>query len=346
MKAVVLYEQREGCVDVREMPRPAIGPGDVLVQVETAGICGSEIHIYHNEVTYKLSPPLILGHEFAGIVVEKGAEVRGFDLGDRVTVETHAYVCGTCRFCRSGDYNVCPERRSFGFTMDGAFTRYVCARQQILHHVPANVPLADAALTEPLCVAYNALVEKTRLRPGDLVAILGPGPIGLFCVQVARLLGAGTIVVSGTSEDRARLELARELGADVAVDCQEADPVQAVLGLSRGTGADVVVDAAGPSATLKQSLAMVRRNGQITKIGWGPGPVGFSLDPIIEKVVTLQGSFSHTWQTWERVLALMAQGQLQTAPLISARLPISCWREAFEAIEGKTAVKVLLDPEE
>ncbi len=346
MKAVVLYKQEAGCVDVRDMPRPTVGPDDVLVEVETAGICGSEIHIYHNEVTYKLNPPLILGHEFAGVIVEKGAAVRGFDLGDRVTVETHAYVCGRCRFCRAGDYHVCPERRSFGFTMNGAFTRYVCARQEILHHVPANVPLAEAALTEPLCVAYNALVEKTRIRPGDVVAILGPGPIGLFCVQVARLLGAGTIVVSGTGQDRSRLGLARELGADVVVNAEEADPVERVLDLSQGVGADVVIDAAGPSITLRQSLAMVRRNGQITKIGWGPEPVGFSLDPIIEKVITLQGSFSHTWQTWERCLALMSQGKLRTAPLISHRWPISRWQEAFAAIEDKTAVKILLDPED
>jgi len=345
MKAVVLYKQEEGCVDVRDVPRPTIGAGDVLVEVATAGICGSEIHIYHNQVSYRLDPPLILGHEFAGVIVEKGVDVRGFDLGDRVTVETAAHVCGTCRFCRSGDYNVCPERRSFGFTADGAFTRYVRVRQQILHHVPDSVSLPEAALTEPLCVAYNALVEKTRIRPGDLVAILGPGPIGLFCVEVARLLGAGMIVVSGTTQDLARLELARRLGADLAINSQETDPVQCVLDLSRGVGADVVVDAAGPSITLQQSLAMVRRNGQITKIGWGPEPVGLSLDPIVEKVVTLQGSFSHTWQTWERCLVLMGQGRLQTAPLISARWPITRWREAFEAIENKTAVKILLDPE-
>jgi alcohol dehydrogenase/L-iditol 2-dehydrogenase len=346
MKAVVLYKQEEGCVDVRDMPQPAAGPQDALVEVEAAGICGSEIHMYHNQVSYRLSPPLILGHEFAGVIVEKGAAVQGFEVGDRVTVETAAHVCGTCRFCRAGEYNVCPERRSFGFTADGAFARYVCARQGILHHVPDGVSLAEAALTEPLCVAYNALVEKTRIRPGDIVAILGPGPIGLFCVQIARLLGAGTVIVSGTAQDLARLELARRLGADVTINGQEEDPVRAVMALSRGVGADVVVDAAGPPATLRQSLAMIRRSGQITKIGWGPEPVGFSLDPLIEKVVTLQGAFSHTWQTWERCLGLMGQGRLQTAPLISARWPISRWREAFEAIENKMAVKILLDPED
>ena len=345
MKAVVLYRQEEGCVDVREVPRPVIGAGDVLVQVETAGVCGSEIHIYRNEVSYKLNPPLILGHEFAGTIAEKGADVRGFDLGDRVTVETHAYTCGVCRYCRAGDLNICPERRSYGFTADGAFAPYVRARQQILHHVPANVPLPEAALTEPLCVAYNALVEKTRIRPGDLVAILGPGPIGLLCVQVARLAGAGTIVVSGAGGDGERLTLARQLGADVTVQAPE-DPVACVQDMTGGIGADVVVDAAGPSITLKQSLAMVRRNGQITKIGWGPSPVGFSLDPLIEKAINLQGSFSHTWATWERVLALMSQKRLSTAPLISARMGISHWREAFDSIENQTAIKILLDPEE
>ena len=344
MKAVVLYKQEEGCVDVRDVPEPTIGPNDVLVDIDCAGICGSDIHIYHNEVSYRLKPPLTLGHEFAGVIADKGADVQGFSVGDRVTVETAAYVCGRCQFCRAGDYNVCPERRSYGFTVNGAFTRYVSARQQILHHVPANVPLQEAALTEVMCVAYNALAIKTRVRPGDLVVVLGPGPIGLSCVQVARLLGAGTVVVTGLRHDRGRLKVAREIGADLIINSDEQDAVRIVQDLSHGIGADVVVEAAGPSAALKQALAIVSRHGQITKIGWGPEPVGFSLDPLIEKVVTLQGVFSHTWQTWERCLELMSQGRLRAAPLISGRMSIEGWREAFAAVEDRSAVKILLDP--
>jgi L-iditol 2-dehydrogenase len=344
MKAVVLYERKDGCVELREVPRPQIKEDEVLVEVRFVGICGSDIHIYHNEVTYAVLPPLILGHEFSGIVVEKGKGVTTVDIDDHVTAETHADICGSCQYCRSGQYNLCPSRRGYGFGVDGAFAEYVAVPERILHRIPEGVTLEEAAVTEPACVAYNALVEKTRIRPGDLVVILGPGPIGLLCLEVAQLAGAGRTVVSGVARDAARLELARDLGADQVVDAERTDPVALVRDLSNGTGADVVIDAAGPSHTLRQSLDMVRRNGQITKIGWGPDPVNFSLDPIIEKCITLQGSFSHTWPTWERCLQLMALGKLRTRPLISHQLPLTQWREAFQMVEDATAVKVLLHP--
>jgi L-iditol 2-dehydrogenase len=344
MKAVVLYDRKDGCVELRDVPRPQIKEDEVLVAVKFVGICGSDPHIYHNEITYEVLTPLILGHEFSGIVVEKGNRVTLVDIDDQVTAETHARICGSCEYCRSGAYNLCPSRRGYGFGVDGAFAEYVAVPERILHRIPRGVTLEEAAVTEPACVAYNALVEKTRIRPGDLVVILGPGPIGLLCLQVAQLAGAGRTVVSGVSRDTTRLELAADLGADHVVDAEKADPVALVHELSNGRGADVVVDAAGPSQTLRQSLDMVRRNGQITKIGWGPDPVNFSLDPIIEKSITLQGSFSHTWSTWERCLQLMALGKLRIGPLISHRLPLAQWREGFEMVEDATAVKVLLHP--
>jgi L-iditol 2-dehydrogenase len=344
MKAVVLYDRKDGCVELRDVPRPQIKEDEVLVQVSFVGICGSDIHIYHNEVTYQVLPPLILGHEFSGVVVEKGKRVTTVDIGDQVTAETHAYICGSCQYCHSGQYNLCPSRRGYGFGVDGAFAEYVTVPERILHHIPEGVTMEEAAVTEPACVAYNALVEKTTIRPGDLVVILGPGPIGLLCLEMAQLAGAGRTVVSGVSRDAARLELASDLGADHIVDAETADPVALVRELSNGAGADIVVDAAGPSHTLRQSLDMVRRNGQITKIGWGPDPVNFSLDPIIEKCITLQGSFSHTWPTWERCLQLIALGRLRIRPLISHQLPLTQWREAFQMVEDATAVKVLLHP--
>ncbi len=344
MKAVVLYDRKDGCVELRDVPRPQIKEDEVLVQVSFVGVCGSDIHIYHNEVTYQVLPPLILGHEFSGVVIEKGKRVTTVDLGDKVTAETHAYICGSCQYCHSGQYNLCPSRRGYGFGEDGAFAEYVTVPERILHRIPDGVTMEEAAVTEPACVAYNALVEKTTIRPGDLVVILGPGPIGLLCLEMAQLAGAGRTVVSGVSRDAARLELASDLGADHVVDAETADPVALVRELSSGAGADIVVDAAGPSHTLRQSLDMVRRNGQITKIGWGPDPVNFSLDPIIEKCITLQGSFSHTWPTWERCLQLMALGKLRTRPLISHQLPLTQWREAFQMVEDATAVKVLLQP--
>jgi alcohol dehydrogenase/L-iditol 2-dehydrogenase len=208
--------------------------------------------------------------------------------------------------------------------------------------VPDNVPFEYAALTEPICVAYNALVEKTAIKPGDLVVIQGPGPIGIMALQVARLRGAGTIVMLGTDADTHRLEVAAELGAHYSLNIQQDDPVKLITALGDGFGADLVVDCTGVSKALKQSMDLVRPNGRITKIGWGPQPLDFSLDPLVGKAVTLQGSFSHTYPTWERVLGLLASGQINLEPVIGGVYNLTEWEEAFSKMERGDNVKSVL----
>jgi alcohol dehydrogenase/L-iditol 2-dehydrogenase len=220
---------------------------------------------------------------------------------------------------------------------DGAFTRYVAARPRILHHIPANVPFEQAAVTEPICVAYNALVEKTVIKPSDTVVIQGPGPIGIMALQVARLRGAGILIVLGTDADTKRLVVAAELGADYTLNVQQDDPVALLRSLGDGFGA-----CTGVSRALQQALALVRPNGRITKIGWGPQPLDFDLDPLVAKAVTLQGSFSHTYATWERVLKLLSLGQINLEPVIGGIYPLNRWQEAFLAMEQGVNVKSLL----
>jgi alcohol dehydrogenase/L-iditol 2-dehydrogenase len=216
--------------------------------------------------------------------------------------------------------------------------------RRLLHRVPDGVSLEEAALTEPFAVAYNALVVKSKINPGELVAVLGPGPVGLFCVQIAKLAGASTIVVSGTASDRKRLDVARQLGADIVVNANEEDPVAVVRSLWDGQGAHFVADAAGSSVTLKQSLEMVRRNGRITKVGWGPKPVGFSLDLLLEKAITLQGVFSQSWRSWEAVLELVRTKKATVKPLITHVMPLTEWKTAFDLLDRQEAIKVLLQP--
>ena len=215
MNAVVKYGQKDGMVELRDVPVPQIGPQDVLLEVKAAGVCGSDIEMYRHRVSFPVNTPVIQGHEFAGVIAEVGGEVEGFSVGGRVVSETAAYICGRCPLCRSGEYNLCPERLGFGYGTDGAFTRFVCVPARCLHPVPEGVPFDAAALTEPLCVAYNALVVKSRVIPGEPVVVLGPGPIGLFALQIARLSGAGPIIITGADADTDRLGLAKKMGADV-----------------------------------------------------------------------------------------------------------------------------------
>lgn len=346
MLALVRCGPEPGAYEVQAVPEPRPRPTDVLLEVRAAGICGSDLETFRRQVDPARFTPRIPGHEFCGVVAEAGAEVRGFAAGDRVVSETAAEVCGVCALCRSGDYNLCPQRRGFGFGVDGAFTRYVRVPERCLHRIPDGVPFEQAAMTEPLCVAYNALAVKSRIRPGDTVAVIGCGPIGQMAAQVAKAHGA-TVVMSGLAQDVERLSAATHAGVDRVVNAETEDLAQIVRDLTGGTGADLVADAVGGSAaTLKVGLDAVRRNGQITKIGWFHAPLGYSLDALLSKQITLQGCFSHTWSTWERCLLLMAQGKVNLAPLATHRLPLTQWREGYRLQEERVAVKTVLFPDE
>lgn len=344
MKAVVKYENADGATELREVPIPEIGPDEVLVKVAYIGVCGSDPHMHHNKVTYKVDVPLILGHEFSGTIERLGSRVEGYKIGDRITAETHADYCGKCELCRTNNYHVCRERKGYGFKVDGAFTQYVKAPSRILHKLPENVSLREASLTEPLCVAYSALVKHSKIKPGDLVVVIGPGPIGILCAQIASLLGASDIVMIGTDGDEERMEMAKKFGATLTINSSKEDPVDIVMGMRDKYGADAVVDAAGFSSTLKLSMDLIKPCGQINKIGWGPKPVGFSLDPLITKAVTLQFCFSHNWDVWEKCLVLMDRKTVDLESLITHELPLDKWAEAFELIEAKKALKVVLTP--
>lgn len=341
MQALVYTAPREGTA-LQEIPVPAPGPGEVILQVAACGVCGTDIHVWQHGMGAERGP-VVLGHEYSGVVAAVGPGVSGVRIGERVVSETAAYVCGACVYCRSGQYNVCPHRRGFGFQADGAMANFVRTRPDILHRVPERLPMAFAALTEPGCVAYNAIVEKSRPRPGDHAVVIGPGPIGLMCVAVLRLLGPARLTLVGLRRDGARLELARRMGADEVVVADEEDAVARVLSCGDGFGAHLVVDAVGVAATLQQSLEMVRPNGQITKIGWGRAPVGFSLDALVRKAATLQGAFSHTYGTWERVLALLGSGQIDVSPLVMP-FALSEWHAGFSAMEDLEAAKSVLLP--
>jgi alcohol dehydrogenase/L-iditol 2-dehydrogenase len=344
MKAVVKYDDAPGATELRDVPVPAIGETDVLVEVAYVGVCGTDPHLHNNTSAFKFVRPFILGHEFAGTIVEAGAKVTGFSVGNRVTSETHAEYCGKCSLCRKNNYPLCRERKGYGFHVDGAFTKFVRVPERILHRVPDNVSLKAASITEPFCVAYKALVSNSNVNPGDTVVIIGPGSIGILCAKLAQLSGASEIIVIGTEGDDKRLELSGAFGATMTINSFKEDPLNKIMSLGDGYGADLILDLAGSSETLKLSMDAVRPAGQITKIGWGRKPVNFSLDPLIAKSVTFRGHFSHTWDVWEKCLTLMGNELVDLEKLVTHELGIDRWEEAFELSESKEAVKVVLKP--
>lgn len=337
--AVVNFAPEKGSVELRELECPEIGSEDVLLEVANVGVCGSDLHQWTADHSWPVNYPVVLGHEFGGNIVEVGSAVEGWQKGDRVVSETAAIIDQRNPMSRRGLYNLDPTRKGFGYGVNGAMTRYVRVPSRILHSVPDSLPFEYACLTEPCCVAYNAVVRNARIEPGDRVVVLGPGTIGILCAAMARLCGAEVALV-GLESDRRRLEIAKEnYGCEGIVGSPD-DWARARDGL----GCDGVIDAAGASATLKIAIDVVRPAGWISKVGWGPQPLGFNLDPLVQKNITLQGSFSHNWPIWERVLALLTSGQLNVKPIIGGVWPLDQWHEAFEKMHHGEVVKSVLKP--
>ncbi len=343
MTALVNYGPEDGAVELRDVLIPKPGPGEALLRVRAVGACGSDLHQYHGTQSWPVNWPVTLGHEFCGEIAALGAGVDGWAIGDRVACETAARVCGVCALCRAGRYNLCPHRLGFGYGVDGAAARYVVARVALLHRIPDGVSWEEAALTEPCSVAANAVLEQSSPRPGDTAVVLGPGPVGLLCTALLAATRPSHLIVVGLTKDSARLELARAYGATRAVVSDAEDPAEAVRAIGDGLGADLVIDASGVSATLRTAIEIVRPAGQVTKVGWGREPLGYSIDPLVQKAATLRGSFSHTWATWERVLRLLGDRALDVRPLVTA-YPLAHWREAFERMERGEIAKAVLIP--
>jgi len=342
-KAIVKTAKGEGNVEIREVEEPVPEPGEVKIEVKAAGICGSDIHIYHDTIKIPLKLPVVMGHEFSGVVVDAGENVAGLKIGARVTSETAASVCGTCRYCRSGNYNLCPSRRGIGYWVNGAFTRYIVVPQERVHLLPENTDFMEAALIEPLACCVHEVSEQTKISAGDVVLITGPGAIGLLTAQVAKAEGA-TVIISGTSQDKERLKLAKTLGAYITVDVQEENLQEIVRKVTGEDGVDVVFECSGSAAAANQGLNMVRKRGKYTQMAGFGAPIQVDFDLIVYKEIQLTGSFTQKWSAWELAIKLLSEKKVQTKPLISDFFPITEWEKGFKKHEEKAGIKIILTP--
>jgi L-iditol 2-dehydrogenase len=341
--AVVHYALEPYAVELRDVAVPDIGDDDVLLEVGAVSVCGSDVHQARNTHSWPVNVPVVLGHEFGGTVAQVGRTVRGFREGDRVVSETAARICGECLLCRTGRYNLCPSRKGFGYGIDGAMARWVRVPARCLHRIPSSLPFDIACLAEPHAVAYQAVCVNSTIRPGELVVVLGPGPIGLLCARMAVLSGAHPVIVAGLSADAPRLEAAIRLGATRTVDVQTEDLHEVVRSYS-DLGADLVCDASGASRPLEIALRMARPDGQVTKVGWSPDTIPVDINPLVQRNLRLQGSFSHNYPVWERVIHLLDRGLTLPETIVGLRAPLTEWREAFDAMHEGRVIKSVLVP--
>jgi L-iditol 2-dehydrogenase len=345
MKAVMKTAEGPGHVELGEVPVPEPGPGEVVIEVAAAGVCGTDLHIRDGE--FRTRPPVVMGHELSGRVAAVGSDVAGLREGMRVTSETYFSTCGRCRYCRDGQRNLCPERRSIGSAVNGAFAPYVKVPAENLHALPDHVSDRAGALTEPLaCVVHGVLGAPggPTVAPGDVAVVAGPGAIGLLTAQVVRAAGA-TVVVLGTSADRDRLDLARRLGAHRTVNVDEGGALDLVRELTpEGHGADVVYECSGAGGSAAGLLELVRRRGRYVQIGLFGKPVAWDLDQLCYRELTATGSNASTPAAWRRALQLLHAGAVDTEALVSEVYGLEGWSRAFDDFEAKRGVKLLFDP--
>lgn len=342
MKALVKTAAGPGHLELCEVPDPVPTPEQVKIEIAACGLCGTDLHVAHD--TFRNFPPVILGHEFVGRIVEEGASVSGkLDRSARYAVlGATAVTCGRCRYCRSGEFMFCPDRRGMGHGVNGAFTRYACARPDQLFRLDDALPDEEGALVEPLAAAVHAVAEMTVVRPGDVALVSGPGPIGLLCVLVLLQQGVKTIV-AGTTADSARLALAREFGAARVVDVERENLAAILLEETRGEGVDVAFEVAGVTASATACLHALRPLGRYTQVGHFGRDITVPFDRIGFKQLRVAGSVGYTAATWTRTMKLLAQ-RLRPSRIVTHRFTLDRWQEGFDLFERKQALKVLLTP--
>jgi len=344
MRALVKTAKGVGHLCLMDMPEPTPGPGEVLIEVRASGICGTDVHVKHDRFPYW--PPVILGHEFAGTVIELGPNCRSAKIGDRVVGEPHTQHCGQCFLCRTGNVQICASKRSPGWGIHGSMARFLVMPERLLHPIPDHLDFDTAALVEPTANAVHDVLERAGVTAGDFVVVLGPGPIGLLSGLAARAAGARHILLVGTPQDEGlRLDKARELGFQTVLTAPTDNVLQAVLDLTGGIGADLVIECSGAAAAIVSTVDLVRKKGRICAIGLTGGKtVDFPWEKAAFKVLDIHFCLSTSYTSWDRAIHLIAGGQIPAEKIITHRLPLSEWEAAFAEIEAQRALKVILHP--
>jgi L-iditol 2-dehydrogenase len=343
MKALLLSEYSK--LEVTDLPAPVVAPGEVLVQVAACGICGSDVHGYDGSSGRRI-PPLVMGHEAAGVIAEVGDGVSRVAVGDRVTFDSTVY-CGACEYCRSGAINLCDNRQVVGvstpdFRRAGAFAEFVTVPERIVYALPDGLSFSEAAMLEAVAVALHA-VAVSDLKGGETVLVIGAGMIGLLILQAARAAGCSRILVADV--DASRLKLAEDVGADATILASGEAMVREVMQETNRRGVDLVLEAVGRDETVSASVDAVRKGGTITLVGNITPQVTLPLQKVVSRQIRLQGSCASAGE-YPQAIALVSSGKIRVTPLITAIAPLSDGAQWFQRLYSRepNLMKIVLDP--
>jgi len=332
-------------MEYMDVPDPEVGPDDVLVRVKACAICGSDVHGFTGKTGRRL-PPLVMGHEAAGVVAATGRNATAFRPGDRVSFDSTVY-CNRCPACRQGQINRCQSRQVLGvsipeFKRHGAMAEYVAVPWWIAFKIADGLAFTHAALLEPTSIAVHA-ANRSAVREGDTVLILGAGTIGLLAIQAARLKGAAQIIACDINDFR--LRIAKALGADVTVNTTEANSLAHILGHTEGRGADVSFEAVGLAETFRLAASALKLGGQVVAIGNVRRDVEINLQELVSRELSFTGSCASSGEL-RSCAGLIASGRIQVEPLISEVLPLKDGPRAFERLlkAKEDLIKIVLEP--
>jgi len=342
MKAVLKKERAVGFV-IEDVPMPSIGDDEILVKVEVASICGTDVHIYDwNEwAQNRISPPLIVGHEFAGVVVDKGKEVKRVNIGDFVSAETHIY-CNHCDMCLMNHREVCRNLKILGVDTNGAFAEYVSIPERVAWVNPKEIPHRFTSIQEPLGNAVDTVLAEDV--SGKTVLVTGAGPIGLLAIGVARVFGATKIIASDLSNYH--LELAKKMGADVVINPKEQNLREVVLSETHGLGVDVALEMSGAKSALHDALALTKFLGRVSLLGLFDNGVEINLtDDVIFKKLRIYGiTGRRIFETWQIVSDLLASRRLDVSPVITHEFKLEEVEKGIQLMKTHQSGKILLHP--
>ncbi|MHB8959246.1 MAG: zinc-dependent alcohol dehydrogenase [Candidatus Limnocylindrales bacterium] len=330
MLGVTKFAVGDGHVELREWPDPVAGPGQAVLEVTGAGICGTDLHIWHGE--YATVPPVVVGHEVAGRVIAVGPGVPGELIGQRAATESYT-SCGACRQCRSGRPNLCASRRSIGTHVNGGFAERIVLPIAGLHALPDRVGDQVAGLCEPLACVCHSLIDSRAVQPGDGVLVIGPGAIGLLAALVARVAGA-EVRICGTERDAARLALARKLGIEAFV-----------AGEDPGLEPDVVVECSGSAGGVAYALQQARKGGHLVQMGLSGKPMTVPFDAICLRELRVTSGFAATPLSWLNAMRLLETGKVDMSPLVTGTYALVDWETAFQRSAEASGVKLVFDPQ-
>jgi L-iditol 2-dehydrogenase len=343
MKALLLSEYNQ--LDITDLPAPTPGPDEILVRVAACGICGSDVHGYDGTSGRRI-PPIVMGHEAAGVVTAVGNGVSKFKPGDRVTFDSTVY-CGQCEFCRQGHVNLCDNRQVIGvscgdYRRAGAFAEFVVVPQRITYLLPEALEFEHAAMLEAVSVALHG-VRVSQMKGGETALVIGAGMIGLLTMQAAKAEGASKVLIADI--DRTRLERAEQLGADATLLLSGDELVEEILRRTKGRGVDLVLEAVGRDETISASIASVRKGGTVTLIGNISPQVKIPLQVVVSRQIRLQGSCASSGE-YPEAMELLANGKIKVKPLITAVAPLSDGPQWFARLHAgePNLMKVVLDP--